>query len=121
MYDINKMIAHMANGRSDPESQLFDLDHWSPLKAQRRAAAEGIELTDAHWAVIFCLRERYRMDGPARSARELARELDREYADEGGRRYLYELFPRGPVVQACHIAGLPMPPGTRDLSFGSVH
>jgi tRNA 2-thiouridine synthesizing protein E len=61
------------------------------------------------------------MDGPARSARELARELDREYADEGGRRYLYELFPRGPVVQACHIAGLPMPPGTRDLSFGSVH
>jgi tRNA 2-thiouridine synthesizing protein E len=49
------------------------------------------------------------------------RELDQEFAAEGGRRYLYDLFPRGPILQASRIAGLPLPPGTLDRSFGSVH
>jgi len=121
MYDINKIITHMSRGRTDPNSDLLDLERWSPALAQRYAEAQGIELTEAHWAVIFCLRERYRINGPARSARDLVRDMDHEFAAEGGRRYLYELFPRGPLLQACRIAGLPAPPGTCDLSFGSVH
>jgi TusE/DsrC/DsvC family sulfur relay protein len=121
MYDINKLITQISIGRSDPESHLLDLEHWSPHVAQHFAQEEGIELSEAHWAVIFCLRERFRLNGPARSARELSREMETEFADDGGRRFLYELFPHGPIVQACHIAGLPLPPGTRDMSFGSVH
>jgi tRNA 2-thiouridine synthesizing protein E len=121
MYDINKLINQISLGRSDPESNLLDLEHWSPHVAQRYAVEEGIELSEAHWAVVYCLRERFRVNGLAPSARDLSREMETEFASEGGRRFLYELFPRGPVVQACHIAGLPLPPGTRDLSFGSVH
>jgi sulfur relay (sulfurtransferase) DsrC/TusE family protein len=47
--------------------------------------------------------------------------LDREYADMGGRRYLYGLFPHGPLAQGCRLAGLPLPVGTLSASFGSVH
>jgi len=121
MYDVNRTIRHQWLGRGDPDSDLLDLDHWSPHVAQRRAAEMGIELSDEHWQVIYCLRERYRQHGGAHSARELVRDMEREFADEGGRRYLYQLFPGGPVVQASHIAGLPLPPGTIDPSFGSVH
>jgi tRNA 2-thiouridine synthesizing protein E len=120
MYDANKLVTFQA-GRLDPESHLLDLEHWSPLVAHQRAAAEDIELTEEHFAVIYCLRERFRVRGPAAGARELMRELDAEFAAEGGRRYLYGLFPRGPIVQGCRIAALPLPSGTLDLSFGSVH
>jgi sulfur relay (sulfurtransferase) DsrC/TusE family protein len=51
MYDANKLVTFKA-GRIDPESHLLDLEHWSPLVAHQRAAAEGIELTEEHFAVI---------------------------------------------------------------------
>jgi tRNA 2-thiouridine synthesizing protein E len=121
MYDVNKSITHQDLERFDPEGNLYELDHWSPRVAQRHAAEMGLDLTDEHWAVIYCLRNRYRERGSARSARELMRELEHEFAEDGGRRYLYELFPRGPIVQASRIGGVPVPPGTLDPSFGSVH
>ena len=121
MHDINKSITHAHLDRIDPEGNLFDLDRWSPHVAQRHAAGMGLELTDEHWAVIYCLRNRYREKGSARSARELMRELEQAFAEDGGRRFLYGLFPRGPILQASRIAGVPVPPGTLDLSFGSVH
>jgi len=120
MLDINKAINNVRLFESDPEGNLFDLEHWSPLVAQRIAEAEGIVLSDEHWEIIICLRERYRHHGMAGSARELLRELQTRFCDGQDRKELYQLFPGGPVSQASRIAGLPLPPYSSDRSFGSV-
>lgn len=120
MLDINKVIRDARLLETDPEGNLFDLQHWSPLVAQHLAEAEGIVLTDEHWKIIIYLRERYRYLGMAGSARELLRELEAKFCDGHGRKELYELFPGGPVSQASRIAGLPLPPYSSDYSFGSV-
>jgi len=46
--------------------------------------------------------------------------LEERFAAEGGRKYLLELFPKGPVAQGCELAGLPVPAYASDGSFGAV-
>lgn len=120
MLDIGKFIRYERLDSNDPEGNLFNLDSWTPKKALQLAANEGIPLTDEHWEVITSLREKYRKYGSAISARDLAQELEGEFSSGQGRRSLYELFPGGPVTQGCRIAGLPVPPDSVDISFGSV-
>jgi tRNA 2-thiouridine synthesizing protein E len=125
MYDVNELIGNQRMQDHDPQGYMAGLDHWSPRTANQRADDEDLTLSDEHWQVIYCLRERFRALGPALgpewTARQMTHELDREYADKGGRRYLYQLFPHGPLAQGCLLAGLPLPLGTLSNSFGSVH
>lgn len=119
MLDINHIINEEVHYNSDPEGHMYDLDHWSPITAAKLALDEGIgELSEAHWHVIYALRNLYREKGPASNARELIHYLERDFVDEGGRRYLYELFPKGPVSQGSRLAGIPVPPYSSDPSFG---
>jgi tRNA 2-thiouridine synthesizing protein E len=120
MLDINKAISNPQRYEHDPEGNMSDLPPWSPHYANSEARLEGIELTEEHWEVIVFLRERYREHGNTDSAREILREMEERFCEGRGRAYLYELFPRGPVSQASHLAGLPLPPHTQDMSFGSV-
>lgn len=120
MLDINKSIRDPQRYEHDPEGHMAELEPWSPQYASREAALEGIELSEAHWEVIFYLRERYRQRGNEESAREVLRDLEERFGEARGRGHLYELFPHGPVSQASRIAGLPLPPHTEDRSFGSV-
>lgn len=121
MYDINKFIANPSLVNRDAEGFLADLPHWSPRIAAQMAKEGGIELSDAHWDVIYRLREIFREEGPGWTARDVTQRLEGDFASAGGRRHLYELFPGGPLAQGCKLAGLPMPQGTLDPSFGSVH
>jgi TusE/DsrC/DsvC family sulfur relay protein len=121
MYEINKFIANQGLDSSDPEGHFAELTRWSPRTANRLAEEEGLVLDDPHWEVIYCLRERYRKLGPDWTARQMTKELERDFAGAGGRRFLYTLFPRGPLAQGCKLAGLPLPHGTVNRSFGSVH
>lgn len=98
-----------------------DFDEWSLEKAVELAAEEGITLTDAHWEVIHYLRRQCERQEGVCNARKVIRGLSERFKAQGGKRYLYSLFPHGPVYQASRIAGIPMPPETLDLSFGSVH
>ncbi len=119
MLDINNAINYAALQRLDAEGNLYDLPHWSPLIATQLAKDEGIEeLTEAHWQVIYALRELYRLNGRADSARNVMHILEQEFATEGGRRFLYELFPHGPISQGSRLAGVPLPPYSSDPSFG---
>lgn len=121
MLDINKYITHGEWNERDPEGHLSALPHWSPKVAAEAAEKEGLLLEEAHWRVVAWLRERFREEGPEWRAREVTRALAEEFAEEGGLRYLYTLFPRGPLAQGCRLAGLPLPVGVLDPAFGSVH
>jgi tRNA 2-thiouridine synthesizing protein E len=121
MNDINRLAIYLQPPQNSPDGFMSDLEHWSPKAAHRMAVLEGIALEEEHFAFLYCLRERYRNCGPTWTASALARELKHEYANLGGTRYLYELFPKGPIAQGCRIAGLPVPHDALDTSFGSVH
>lgn len=120
MPEINKTLASIFSPSVDKPYNLEALGPWSKSMANELAAKEGITLTPAHWEVIDALRNHYQENGPDASGRSLLHCMEIEFADRGGKQYLYELFPRGPVNQASRIAGLPLPPHSTDPSFGSV-
>lgn len=120
MLDINQTLSNIHHADSDPEGNMFDLEHWSPQIANRLALKEDLELDDEHWEVIFYLRERYRKRGNQDSARVVLHDLEEHFDPGMGRTHLYELFPGGPVTQGSRLAGLPLPPHSLDRSFGSA-
>lgn len=120
MADILKFILNETANKTDPEGHMFGLDAWSPELAEQRARVAGIVLTPKHWEVIGFLRAHYKQHGPVEHARELVQALNQRFARDGGSRFLYQLFPDGPVHQASHFAGLPAPADATDKSFGTV-
>lgn len=92
---------------------------WSRAIAETRAREEALELDDDHWNAIRAIQEYFSRNETPR-VRELHDALDERFHAEGGIRYLYLLFPKGPVAQGCRLAGLKAPAGTTDTSFGSV-
>jgi len=97
-----------------------ELDNWNIETGRRIAASEGIELDDARLRVVNSLRDYYLEHGLAEHGRELGDMLDERFSAEGGRKYLRELFPEGPVAQGMKIAGLPVPAHTEDEGFGTA-
>ena len=119
MPDTKKIIENPDTGSPRRADREIEMESWNQEQGQRNAKQEGIELTDEHWEVINCLREYYLEQGPAENGRELGDMLDREFADQGGRKYLRRLCPGGPVAQGMRIAGLAVPPLTEDEGFGT--
>jgi tRNA 2-thiouridine synthesizing protein E len=52
--------------------------------------------------------------------RDLHDALDEHFHAKGGLKYLYTIFPGGPITQSCRLAGLKAPFIASDPSFGSV-
>jgi len=101
-------------------AELIDQD-WSRNKSTDLAASEGINLTDRHWDVIVYLRKQYLAHGLPRFARTMARNLNKQFAVQGGNRYLYGLFAGGPVTQGSRLANLRTPANATDDSFGTSY
>lgn len=95
---------------------------WTRAAAIETAQGEGLTLGEDHWDVVRALQEFFarHADMPAIHTRELHDALDEKFHIKGGRKYLFHLFPGGPVAQGCRIAGLKAPAGTTDRGFGSV-
>jgi len=94
---------------------------WSLRYARSRARIDGIMLTDEHYDVIRALQEYFsRHELNDRHMRELQDALDERFHALGGIRYVYRLFPHGPIAQGCRIGGLVAPGITVDRGFGSV-
>jgi tRNA 2-thiouridine synthesizing protein E len=92
---------------------------WSKTVAEEVAKEDGLELTEDHWQLIHALQEYYdKADRP--HLREIKDALEESFHIKGGMKYLYEIIPGGPVAQGCKLAGLEVPAGAIDKSFGSV-
>lgn len=103
--------------RANREKQLA---RWNEQEARRTAEQLGLELTDGHLAVVKVLRDHYLEHGTAEDGRALETLLTETFADRGGKNYLHQLFPGGPVNQGLRIADLPIPPHTVDSGFGTA-
>ena len=99
-------------------AELID-QNWSRNKSEQLAMHEGISLTDQHWHVIDYLRKLYLKHGLPRFARTTARALNRQFAAQGGNKYLYSLFAGGSVSQGSRLANLRTPANATDVSFGT--
>ncbi len=80
-----------------------------------------MDLSDAHWDVIAFMRELYLQQGQPIKARTTARALNKNFASQGGSKYLRGLFSGGPVVQGSRIANLRTPAYAIDPSFGTSY
>lgn len=106
--DIMKFI--MSDDDTDINGYLMNLDDWSEEIATNISIEEEIELTEKHWEILHFLREYYREFGSSPNVRLLMKVIGKKLgAEKGKRKYLYDLFPKGPSRQGCKLAGLPIP------------
>lgn len=116
--DINRLIQGTS---SDPDFPHAPID-WTRAEAESMARAEGIKLTADHWEAVRALQSYYAHHGDDAviNLRELNDALDEHFHPKGGIKFLYTLFPGGPIAQSCRLAGLKAPAIATDRSFGSV-
>lgn len=101
------------------ESYPYAPEGWSPELAGQIAEDDGIELTDDHWQVISALQEYYaKVEVP--KLRQVKDALNEKFHSRGGIKYLHQVIPTGPIAGGCKLAGLEVPAGAIDKSFGSV-
>ncbi|HMM47658.1 MAG TPA: TusE/DsrC/DsvC family sulfur relay protein [Thiobacillaceae bacterium] len=116
--DINKLIDEP---EIDPDFRCAPMD-WTAEDAERIAREEELELTEDHWETIRALQGYYsqRTDEGVSNLRDLHDALDEHFHAKGGLKYLYTIFPGGPIAQGTRLAGLKAPFLATDESFGSV-
>ncbi len=94
----------------DSEGYLAHLEEWNESVAAELARAEGIELTDEHWALVALTREFYRSYEVSPAMRVLVKHVRERLGEERGNSiYLMKLFPGSPAKLLAKIAGLPRP------------
>ena len=122
MTNINDYITNPQSTDKSPEylHRELSLQKWDQGIADEIAAQENLVLTDDHWLVIDFLQHYYLKHGWPKGSYELTQKLDEQFSYKGGKRYLYKLFPKGPIVQSSRIAGLPEFHKAKNNSFGSV-
>lgn len=95
---------------TDAQGYLLDHQQWNQAVALAIAEKENLVLTDAHWEVIYFVREFYQEYNTSPAIRMLVKAMAQKLGeDKGNSRYLQRLFPEGPAKQATKLAGLPKP------------
>ncbi|AZI14106.1 TusE/DsrC/DsvC family sulfur relay protein [Avibacterium paragallinarum] len=95
---------------TDNEGYLLNIEQWNSDVALAIAKQEKIELSEAHWEIIYFVRNFYEDYHTSPSIRMLVKAVSQKFGeDKGNSRYLQRLFPEGPAKQATKLAGLPKP------------
>lgn len=93
--------------------------NWNLASAEEAAKTDGLKLNDDHWDLIRALQEYYnKVEFP--HMRQIKDALEEKFHSRGGMKYLYQIIPGGPIAEGCRLAGLQIPAGAIDKSFGSV-
>lgn len=91
---------------TDDKGFLEEPDKWTPALAEVIAKAQSLDhLTEEHWKVINYVRSYYLEFGVPPMIKKVCREMGIDL------KILYELFPQGPIMGACRVAGLAQPTG----------
>ena len=94
----------------DKEGFLVNLNDWSEEAANIIAQKDGINLTEAHWEVIYMTRQFYQTFQVSPSMRALVKRAEQILGSKKGKSiYVLQLFPTSPAKFICKIAGLPKP------------
>ena len=98
---------------TDENGYLISLDDWSEGVADKLAEDEEIQMNNEHWGIINFLRDYYQEYQIAPAIKVLTKAIAKrnDIEKKEASVFLYELFPNGPGLQACKIAGLPKPTG----------
>ncbi len=98
---------------TDENGYLTDLSDWSEEVADQIAVLEEIDMSEKHWEIVNFLRDYYEEYQIAPAVKILIKEIAKknDIKKKEASAFLYELFPHGPALQACKIAGLPKPTG----------
>ncbi|OOF81153.1 sulfurtransferase TusE [Rodentibacter ratti] len=95
---------------TDSSGYLANTHDWNEEVTKAIAQQENIELSPAHWEVIYFVRDFYQEYNTSPAIRMLVKAMaDKLGADKGNSRYLQRLFPEGPAKQVTKLAGLPKP------------
>lgn len=94
----------------DSNGFLSNFEAWDEGIAKELATEEHIELQQAHWELLYLLRDYYREFDSSPAMRALTKyisiKLDKHKASSI---YLLSLFPGSPAKKMAKIAGLPKP------------
>lgn len=90
---------------------LRDAGLWNERVAEELARLDNIEISPAHWEILWFIRDYYFQYQHLPNARMFAAAIRKKLGeDKASSRYLQKLFPAGPLKYACKLAGLPKPP-----------
>jgi len=90
----------------DEDGFIQEPEKWNKEVAEDLAKVEdAYPMGDDHWRVVDYLRNYFLEFEIAPPIRMLTKQTGFNL------KYIYQLFPRGPAVGACKVAGLPKPTG----------
>ena len=119
MYTTMNDILHPGAKEERDPSFPYAPEGWTKAGAEEAARKMGLELTEDHWQVISALQEYYeKVEVP--KLRQVKDALNEKFHSRGGIKYLTQVIPTGPVAGGCKLAGLEVPAGAIDKSFGTV-
>ena len=105
MYDTVNMLRDTSFDRQDVEL---------------RAKKIGVHLTDKHWEAVNFIKKFYDYhEDEELKIGDYNNALKGKYSRQGGLKYLYSLFPEGPMNTISQLADISVN-STRDHSMGSV-
>ncbi len=94
----------------DKNGHLKDHNNWTKALGQQLADEDGFALTENHWHIINLMREIYLKTETSPPMRLFIKAIKLNINEDiANSRYLYQLFPDGPIRLACKYAGLPKP------------